>query len=134
MSSFYETESCRDQTLCSICRQCREFRIVIKKRYDEVKEVDFICPKGKPIVYANFPTSSQKIRNVLNATAKIIRHTIEKRELPIVTKEVKDQRLQICFKCNHYKPTALGPRCTSCSCFIGLKDILKTEKCPKGKW
>lgn len=46
----------------------------------------------------------------------------------VVTKEVHDQRLDICRECEHFKKTLKV--CGICLCFMPAKTYLAREKCP----
>ena len=44
------------------------------------------------------------------------------------------KRLEICLKCPKLGVSLLGGKCIECGCFLALKVIAKTSKCPLGKW
>lgn len=49
-----------------------------------------------------------------------------------VTKEVRDQRYELCKNCEHlYAPTQ---NCQKCGCFVRLKIWLPSQHCPIHKW
>lgn len=50
-----------------------------------------------------------------------------------VKEEVKKQRLEICFKCEHYLEKLTG-MCKVCGCILPLKTALEKSKCPQKKW
>ena len=134
MSEFFKSKTCIDGSFCQICRTSREFRIELSKRFDDIKTIDFVCPKNKPIIVPSFPSTMRQLKNVFNSTAKVVHSVLIKRQNPIVTKEESSMRLMICKKCDYVRETKFGLRCSECGCFSGLKDILKTEHCPKKKW
>jgi len=134
MPLFYSSEQCQKELYCIPCRQSREFRTEVSKRFEDIKEINFSCPKGKSLIFPQFPKITDQVRNALNATARIIQSVVVKKESPIVEKIERDRRLIICNRCDFYRETSFGPLCAKCACFTGLKDILKTERCPKFKW
>lgn len=50
----------------------------------------------------------------------------------IVPSHVVQKRLETCYRCNDYNPTAR--QCRVCSCYLDLKTQLRAEECPKKKW
>ena len=63
----------------------------------------------------------------------------------IVSKKVKQDRLDTCKKCDFYRNFLMlrypkwdkGARCAKCTCFLAAKASLTKEysgKCPLGKW
>lgn len=51
---------------------------------------------------------------------------------PLVPDWVKDRRRGKCEICPRF--VAKSRQCSVCSCFVDLKNWLKTEKCPEGRW
>ena len=49
-----------------------------------------------------------------------------------VSKEIKDQRLDICSSCIFL--FNITKQCKKCGCFMELKTKLADAKCPIGKW
>ena len=49
-----------------------------------------------------------------------------------VSKEVKEQRYNICKKCDHFLKPFKG--CDQCGCFIPAKIQFAVNKCPVDKW
>lgn len=47
-----------------------------------------------------------------------------------VSKEIKQQRLEICKSCEHNKVGV----CSKCGCVLTLKTQWKATKCPVEKW
>ena len=48
----------------------------------------------------------------------------------IVTKNIKEKRLQICTHC----PFNLNGQCVKCGCFIAFRASLKNKNCPVNHW
>lgn len=54
---------------------------------------------------------------------------------PVVSTEVKEERLAICQKCEEYLGEDLvSPKCRACGCYLELKVSMATEACPKKLW
>lgn len=47
-----------------------------------------------------------------------------------VTNDEAAQRLIACENCVHYADS----QCMLCTCFVTTKVLLRTEKCPVGRW
>ena len=60
------------------------------------------------------------------AVALILRRPTIADEL---TRNIRDEK---CRGCPRYE--AAFEQCRECGCFIKLKTLLRTEKCPLGKW
>lgn len=52
--------------------------------------------------------------------------------LPMVPGDVFADRMATCQACGHYD--APENRCNSCGCFLKVKALLGSERCPIGKW
>jgi hypothetical protein len=46
--------------------------------------------------------------------------------------EIKQKRLDICKSCEEF--IKLTAQCDVCGCFMKVKTMIKSAKCPKGKW
>lgn len=60
--------------------------------------------------------------------SKLIHPHKHLRRKVVVTKEVQQQRLNICQECEHFKK--LLKVCGECLCFMPAKTYLAREKCP----
>lgn len=49
-----------------------------------------------------------------------------------VSKEKKQERLSICHSCEFYNSTL--SQCKQCGCFLEIKTLWASEKCPIDKW
>jgi hypothetical protein len=49
-----------------------------------------------------------------------------------VSPEIKQERLNICYKCEEYKK--LTHQCGMCGCMMDMKSKYAQSSCPKGKW
>jgi hypothetical protein len=72
--------------------------------------------------------TSKGLVNAVQAAARVAR--VAAVEDPRVEKTLQKKRLCICQDCGYMQ----GYQCSRCECFIRLKTMLKTEKCPEGKW
>lgn len=52
--------------------------------------------------------------------------------LPIATEEKRKIRLDICGSCEYLLKQQ--KRCGLCGCFIEIKSVIDTSKCPVEKW
>lgn len=109
--------------ICGICKfQSRQIDpIKLRETLPEVKE-EMI--RSEP----NFPEQPGIIDigiSFLKSTAKHIMNGGKS-----VSKEVYEERLNICNGCEHRK----GNRCDICSCNLGLKCARPLEECPIKKW
>jgi hypothetical protein len=48
----------------------------------------------------------------------------------VLSSDKADERLAKCYQCPSYS----DGQCHECSCFVSVKALLKTERCPLGKW
>lgn len=48
--------------------------------------------------------------------------------------ELKDERLAICKRCEHYWQRAEVAVCRLCGCQVATKAAFESGKCPEGKW
>lgn len=53
----------------------------------------------------------------------------------LASRELKEERLNICKTCEHYNVAAnFAKLCSECGCILQWKTWLKNVECPKGKW
>lgn len=75
---FFQLSGCRNGFMCLNCRtqseRGREWRLAKVEKYDDIIEVDFDCPRGRPWIY---PTEKE----------------------PIPEGHKPDPRIDICRKC-----------------------------------
>jgi hypothetical protein len=70
------------------------------------------------------------IRAIL-ALCRVTLALVTRRPLLVIPEET-DRRMRACDACPFYH--AETDQCGKCSCFVGIKVQLTTEKCPIGKW
>lgn len=51
-------------------------------------------------------------------------------ETNLAEAEIRDQRLEICFQCEHLSQHTCG----KCGCFIRFRASLEKKSCPDRKW
>ena len=69
----------------------------------------------------------QTARNFLAAVARCVARWLQ-RETVMAKKEAVEYRLGKCSKCNHYDPES--ETCMLCNCFVSIKTLLASERCP----
>lgn len=69
-------------------------------------------------------------KKVCNVTMALIRFL--KSRGRVLGREIRNERLAVCFECPSYMPTS--KRCFICGCFVEVKSWLPQENCPEGKW
>lgn len=55
-----------------------------------------------------------------------------KGEAATVSEKKQAQRLVVCAGCDDFNWTSR--QCNVCTCFVDLKTMLSTERCPRGLW
>lgn len=55
-----------------------------------------------------------------------------KKDQPRALDEIKQKRLEICKKCEHF--IKLTHQCSKCGCLMDLKTKLRNASCPIDKW
>lgn len=135
MAIFFDSEVCKSQRHCDLCRGSHLYRKSISKKF-EVPEVDFECPFGKLIEtepesgneggdFPDYKTMARSLGNSLVEEAGKIATGV-----PPVSSEKINERLEICQKCPNFK----GGRCKLCGCNMRFKARLRSSKCPVGRW
>jgi len=52
---------------------------------------------------------------------------------PVFASELlQREREATCYQCPEYLPETL--QCKVCTCFVPIKVMLETERCPRGRW
>jgi len=69
------------------------------------------------------------LKSAVSAARKVA-SAVWRRETVLVSSKVLERRRAKCAKC----PSNEGGQCVECTCFVRLKTLLKTEKCPLRKW
>jgi hypothetical protein len=78
-----------------------------------------------------YPSLVQQGKNLAEFSFELIKNALTTGALH-VSDEVKNQRLEICRKCDKYDPEQI--RCIECGCFLEHKAQFSLDSCPLGKW
>lgn len=79
----------------------------------------------------NYPSLLKQGKNLAEFSFELIKNAIQTGALQ-VSEEIKNQRLEICRKCEKYD--AQQVRCIECGCFLESKTSFSLDSCPLGKW
>lgn len=79
----------------------------------------------------DYPSLLQQGKNLAEFSFELIKKALETGALQ-VSDEVKNQRLEICRKCEKYDSEQI--RCTECGCFLEYKAGFSLDSCPLEKW
>lgn len=101
-----------------ICTSCQE-KWVGGAPPDKVED--------SPVLEA-FKKSRTVIGRVASAAGAVVAWASNGMELATI--EERQKRLAACKQCSHWG----NRRCDLCGCYTDAKLIMKTEKCPIGKW
>lgn len=77
-----------------------------------------------------FPSVKNMASNLVNAVVDESRAIILKQKN--ISEEQAVERYDICKKCDFFEPSK--KRCFKCGCFMPIKTLLRSQKCPIGKW
>jgi len=80
-------------------------------------------------IKTELPPFREQVKNAVIASRKVIKNAIKNKPI-LVDDEIREGREEICEKCDNLK----NGRCFECGCFLAMKLVLATEKCPIGKW
>ena len=80
-------------------------------------------------------SGTKTVMNALGALARAAKALAVGEEL-LVMPEQRKERLDVCVKCEHFRPATskIGPMCGLCGCLVKMKAWLATEQCPAEKW
>jgi len=84
----------------------------------------------------NFPPRIEQAKQLANRVAALIQMGMKGEDV-IVPKEIKEERMDICKKCEYLyesKSSDNFDRCIACGCLLKVKTQISVEKCPKDKW
>ena len=70
----------------------------------------------------------------LDQTAQDVWKQYVEKGVIIADNETRDKRIEICSKCEFYKPTLGIYRCQKCGCGMKLKVRIAAAKCEEGFW
>jgi hypothetical protein len=79
----------------------------------------------------DYPSLVRQGKNLAEFSFELIKYALTSGALR-VSDEVKNQRLEICRKCDKYDPEQV--RCIECGCFLDHKTSFSIDSCPLEKW
>lgn len=133
MNSFFDSQLCNSGQACRRCRLARDYRRGVVAAFDEPRDEDFECPKGK--TKDDFPQEMEL--NIFDMGVGFLKSMSQEVKARMsgdgvnVSEEERQRRMSICNDCEFFKN---GRRCTKCGCLMGFKTRLRTGACPIGKW
>ena len=74
--------------------------------------------------------SKRTLPNALQALRRFVSRLWRRDQPVLVEPEEQNRRLSLCRSC----PRLSGSQCAVCTCFVEVKTLLTTERCPLGKW
>ena len=77
----------------------------------------------------NFSAKASVISTSRIVTSAVKSFVLENYD-PMVSEEIREQRLKICENCENYTLTLNKPRCSICGCFLRAKTSLRDQACP----
>jgi hypothetical protein len=80
---------------------------------------------------SEYPSLSKQAKNLTQFASSIAQNAMNSGTL-FVPQDVKQERLNICYDCEHYDPDQ--KRCKQCGCFLEHKTKFATGSCPINKW
>ena len=80
---------------------------------------------------SKYPSLPEQGKNFASFTFDLIKNALQTGALH-VSDEVKNQRLEICRKCEKYDSEQV--RCIECGCFLEHKTAFSIDSCPLEKW
>jgi len=78
-----------------------------------------------------YPSLAKQVKNLAGFSFELIKNAIQTGALQ-VSEEIKNQRLEICRKCEKYDAQQI--RCIECGCFLEFKASFSLDSCPLEKW
>jgi hypothetical protein len=79
----------------------------------------------------DYPSLPEQGKNLTKFTFEVVKQAFSSNAL-FVSPEVKQQRLNICKKCEYYDDSQV--RCKHCGCFLNHKTNFALDSCPIDKW
>lgn len=73
--------------------------------------------------------TSKGVKNFAAAVTRIANKTIHG-ESVLIDIPTRKKRMSICEACEYL----VEMQCSRCECLVRAKTMLRTEKCPEGKW
>jgi hypothetical protein len=80
---------------------------------------------------SEYPSLSEQAKNLTQFVSDVTKDAINSGSL-FASKEVQQERLSICHKCEYYDPNQ--ERCKHCGCFLEHKTKFSSGSCPINKW
>lgn len=69
------------------------------------------------------------LKNAAGAAVRVAKAVVTKKPL-FVSEDLVARRLAACEACPHLD----GDQCRLCTCFVDIKAMLATERCPDDRW
>lgn len=79
----------------------------------------------------NYPSLTEQGKNLASFSFEIVKKALRGEAL-IVSPEIKEQRMEICKKCDQYDAEQV--RCIHCGCMLEYKTGFALDSCPLEKW
>ena len=79
----------------------------------------------------NYPSLFNQGKNLAEFSFELIKKAMQGDALE-VSAEIKNQRMEICQKCDKYDAEQV--RCIECGCYLEIKTSFSLDSCPLEKW
>lgn len=79
-----------------------------------------------------YPSLPEQGKNLAKFTFDVVKQVMNKQEAMFVSPEIRNQRMEICKKCEYYDDRQV--RCRHCGCFLEHKVKFSIDSCPLKKW
>ena len=83
-----------------------------------------------------FPSIKEQGKNLAKFTIQVVKDSVmdinSSSSNQIASNELKEERMSICKKCEHY--SARQVRCKECGCWLVQKIKFTSSKCPIERW
>jgi hypothetical protein len=80
---------------------------------------------------SEYPSLPEQGKNLASFAFEIVKKAFSSEAL-LVSKEIKEKRMDICKQCDRYDPEQI--RCKECGCLLEYKTDFALDSCPLKKW
>ena len=80
----------------------------------------------------DYPSLPKQGENLAKFAWDIVKQAVTSNESLMVSKEISQQRMEICKQCEFYDEEE--SRCIQCGCWLAQKVKFALDSCPIGKW
>ena len=80
----------------------------------------------------DYPALPKQGENLAKFAWDIVKQAVTSNESLMVSKEISQQRMEICKQCEFYDEEE--SRCIQCGCWLAQKVKFALDSCPIGKW